>query len=129
MRCSCLAALSSLQQVGTWVNMVHLAWLSTALLMLCRPVEWVLVDGIVGGSGEKFDWGNLESPRHVAQHGWFLAGGLGPHNVAEAVQQLHPTGVDVSSGVTGPDKLSKDPVKVHAFVSSAQSAIVTHLST
>lgn len=84
----------------------------------CRSVEWVLVDGIVGGSGEKFDWANLQPPKQVAQRGWFLAGGLGPYNVADAVQQLHPTGVDVSSGVTGPDKLRKDAAKIHAFVSS-----------
>lgn len=77
---------------------------------------------MVGGSGEKFDWGNLEIPKQMAEHGWFLAGGLGPHNVAEAVQQLHPTGVDVSSGVTGPDKLRKDPEKVQTFVSRVRSA-------
>lgn len=88
------------------------------------------MDGIVGGSGERFDWSALQAPRHVAQQGWFLAGGLEPHNVAEAVARLHPTGVDVSSGVTGPDKLKKDAAKVSAFLSAVQSAsregVVSH---
>jgi phosphoribosylanthranilate isomerase len=87
-----------------------------------RPVEWVLVDGMVGGSGDKFDWSALQPPRQVGQRGWFLAGGLGPQNVADAVGQLQPTGVDVSSGVTGPDKVRKDASKVYAFVSAVRSA-------
>lgn len=90
--------------------------------MLCaRNVEWVLLDGITGGSGEAYDWTQVQAPNGVASKGWLLAGGLGPHNVAEAIQALAPTGVDVSSGVTDDSKLRKDPSKVDAFVSAIRS--------
>lgn len=88
--------------------------------LLSRSVEWVLLDGMTGGSGEAYDWAQVKAPEGIASKGWLLAGGLGPHNVAEAVQVLAPTGVDVSSGVTDDSKLRKDPAKVHAFVSSVQ---------
>jgi hypothetical protein len=42
--------------------------------------------------------------------------------VAEAVAAARPTGVDVSSGVCGPDGLLKDAAKVHAFVAAALAA-------
>ena len=80
----------------------------------------MLLDGMMGGSGEAYDWAQVKAPEGIASKGWLLAGGLGPHNVAEAVQALAPTGVDVSSGVTDESKLKKDPAKVHAFVSSVQ---------
>lgn len=89
---------------------------------LLRPADWVLVDGLKGGSGEAFDWNNLQRPLGWASRGWLLAGGLHPGNVAEAVRLLHPVGVDVSSGVCGPDGLKKDPAKVQRFVAEARRA-------
>ena len=86
-----------------------------------RSVEWVLLDGMTGGSGEAYDWAQVKVPEGLASQGWLLAGGLGPHNVAEAIQALAPTGVDVSSGVTDDSKLRKDSAKVQAFVSAVQS--------
>lgn len=56
-----------------------------------------------GGSGQVFDWTNLTIPQGESLHGWLLAGGLLPSNVATAVQLASPTAVDVSSGVCGPD--------------------------
>jgi phosphoribosylanthranilate isomerase len=53
--------------------------------------------GMHGGTGERFDWNILANNRPTLP--WFLAGGLNPKNVADAVRQLSPYGVDVSSGI------------------------------
>jgi len=55
------------------------------------------VPGSVGGSGKTFDWRCLEGlPRGQRI---ILAGGLNPGNVAQAIEQIKPFAVDVSSGV------------------------------
>ena len=56
--------------------------------------DYILLDS-GAGTGTTFDWGLLTSVRRP----YFLAGGLGPDNVAQAIQVLHPWGVDVSSGI------------------------------
>ena len=81
----------------------------------------MLLDGMTGGSGEAYDWAQVKAPEGIASKGWLLAGGLGPHNVAQAIRALVPTGVDVSSGVTDYSKLKKDPAKIHAFISAVNS--------
>ncbi len=81
----------------------------------------MLLDGMTGGSGEAYDWAQVKAPKGIASRGWLLAGGLGVHNVAEAIQALQPTGVDVSSGVTDDSKLKKDAAKIDAFVGAVNS--------
>jgi phosphoribosylanthranilate isomerase len=55
-------------------------------------------DGILpGGNAKAFDW-TILSGRAIAVP-WFLAGGLTPQNVAEAVRVTGARAVDVSSGV------------------------------
>lgn len=88
--------------------------------VLTRHVQWLLIDGQQGGSGKVLPWKKLKVPIHLAEKGWLLAGGLHPDNVAEAVAVLHPTGVDVSSGVTLSDGISKDKQKVAAFIHAAK---------
>jgi phosphoribosylanthranilate isomerase len=74
----------------------------------------------VGGSGEKFNWELAIAAQRFGKP-IFLAGGLTPENVAEAVRKVRPFGVDVSSGVEiSPGK--KDPAKVRAFVNAAKAA-------
>jgi phosphoribosylanthranilate isomerase len=67
-----------------------------------------------GGTGAKFNW---ELAIAAKQHGRpiFLAGGLKPENVAQAIKQVMPFGVDVSSGVESAPG-AKDPAKVRAFI-------------
>ena len=69
-----------------------------------------------GGAGRPFDWAIAE---RVALHFPFLlAGGLTPDNVSDAIQHVHPWGVDVSSGVeTGG---IKDGQKVRAFLEAVR---------
>jgi hypothetical protein len=92
------------------------------LCLGCRRADWLLVDGMKAGSGEVFDWRGLQQPTGLAANGWFLAGGLEPNNVAEALRIASPTGVDVSSGVTFPDGLRKDPARVRAFIKAVQES-------
>ena len=52
--------------------------------------------GKAGGTGETFDWKSVPTEQTQAI---ILAGGLTPDNVAQAIQQVRPFGVDLSSGV------------------------------
>lgn len=66
------------------------------------------------GTGIPFDWTLLKNFRRP----YLLAGGLGPDNVAQAIQFLHPWGVDVSSGIeTGG---VKDFHKMAAFLAAVR---------
>ena len=49
---------------------------------------------------------------------YFLAGGLDPDNIADAIAALHPYGVDVSSGIETDGV--KDESKMAAFVAAAR---------
>ena len=75
--------------------------------------DMVLLDNGYG-TGETFDWslaGGVKRP-------FLLAGGLTPDNIPEAVRQLHPTGLDISSGVETDKK--KDLNKILAAVAAAR---------
>ena len=79
----------------------------------------VLVDSPIPGSGEVFDWTELE--RATAGRPYILAGGLDPLNVGEAIKLLEPWGVDVATGVeASPGR--KDPSKVRRFLAAARAA-------
>ena len=74
-----------------------------------------------GGTGEKFNW-DLAIEAQKFNKPIFLAGGLTPENVAEAVRKVRPFAVDVSSGVESePGK--KDHAKVKAFIAAAKSVV------
>ncbi|HEX5398967.1 MAG TPA: phosphoribosylanthranilate isomerase [Verrucomicrobiae bacterium] len=76
--------------------------------------------GARGGTGETFNW-DLAIEAQKFGKPIFLAGGLTPENVADAVRKVRPFGVDVSSGVeSSPGK--KDSAKVRAFIQAVRAA-------
>ncbi len=75
-----------------------------------QDVDYYLLDGKKGGSGEPFDWSLLQG---LDLSNLFLAGGISSENIIEALS-FQPLGVDINSGVEiAPGK--KDPVKLQAI--------------
>jgi phosphoribosylanthranilate isomerase len=73
-----------------------------------------------GGTGTTFNWDLAIAAQKLGKP-IFLAGGLTPENVTEAVQRVQPFAVDVSTGVeASPGK--KDHAKVKAFIMAAKQA-------
>jgi phosphoribosylanthranilate isomerase len=73
-----------------------------------------------GGTGTGFAWSALPVPDQ-RQRPLILAGGLRPETVAEAVRQVRPWGVDVSSGIEAAKGI-KDALKMRAFVAAVRAA-------
>jgi phosphoribosylanthranilate isomerase len=72
-----------------------------------------------GGVGARFDWTLLAD--RAFRRPWFVAGGLTPDNVAQAISVSGAPLVDVSSGVeTAPG--AKDPALIAAFLEAVRSA-------
>jgi len=77
------------------------------------------VKGIYGGSGVTADW--TAAAELAKKYSLLLAGGLTPENVADAVRQVRPWGVDVASGVeSAPGE--KDAGKMVQFVKEVKRA-------
>ncbi|MEE4185963.1 MAG: phosphoribosylanthranilate isomerase [Gammaproteobacteria bacterium] len=81
--------------------------------------EHILFEGARSGVGFRPNW--THAAQIARQTCLMLAGGLSPENVREAIIQVHPWGVDVSSGVESSPG-HKDPVKIAAFVRAAREA-------
>ena len=74
---------------------------------------------VAGGTGIRFDWSALSDLDDGMRGRSFIAGGLTPENVAEAVRTVRPYGVDVSSGVEeNPGK--KDDKLLKEFIENAK---------
>ncbi|MGZ3304283.1 MAG: phosphoribosylanthranilate isomerase [Asticcacaulis sp.] len=71
-----------------------------------------------GGLGVSFDWPLMRAYR--GSKPWFLAGGLTPENVADAVSRSGAAFVDVSSGVESAPGV-KDPVLISRFLKAAKA--------
>jgi phosphoribosylanthranilate isomerase len=78
------------------------------------------VKGVYGGSGVTADWS--AAAELAKKYPLLLAGGLTPENVADAVRQVQPWGVDVASGVESVAG-EKDAVKMSAFVTAVKQTI------
>jgi phosphoribosylanthranilate isomerase len=75
----------------------------------------------LGGTGRAHDWSLSRTIVERAQSPVFLAGGLTPENVADAVQQVRPFGVDLCSGVRTDGAL--DAKKAKAFSLALRTAL------
>ena len=74
-------------------------------------------EGQFGGTGQRFDWDWIDAG---LENRLMLAGGLSADNVGEAIRQVRPAAVDVSSGVER-DKGIKDSDRMRAFIEAALS--------
>jgi phosphoribosylanthranilate isomerase len=88
------------------------------------PTDAWLLDTYVkkqaGGTGRTFNWDLAVTAKRFGKP-IFLAGGLTPANVADAVRRVRPFAVDVSSGVEiSPGR--KDHAKLAAFIRAAKDA-------
>ena len=93
-----------------------------------NPADWptaerYVVDaaapGLYGGTGSVADWTGAAAL--AARNVVMLAGGLTPENVGAAIEAVHPTGVDVASGVeSAPGR--KDHAKLRRFIEAARQA-------
>ena len=78
----------------------------------------LLVEGASSGAGVVADWHEVQE---IAEHvPVILAGGLAPDNVAEAISEVRPRGVDVSSGVESTRGV-KDPTLIRAFIGAVRA--------
>jgi phosphoribosylanthranilate isomerase len=80
---------------------------------------WLLDSG--AGSGQTFEWHNVQAGVRNRKGRFIIAGGLTPENVGEAVRTFQPWGVDVVSGIER-EPGSKDPEKMKAFVAAVRKA-------
>lgn len=77
-----------------------------------------------GGTGVPFDWSVIEDKPYVHDK-LFLAGGLNPMNVAQAIEKVRPFAVDVASGVESSPGV-KDPRLLRNFIENAKSVEESH---
>ena len=80
--------------------------------------------GIVGATGLVHDWDLSAQIVAAASCPAFLAGGLGPENVVEAIERVRPAGVDSETRTSRTDdRRRKDMPKVEVFIARARSAL------
>ena len=75
--------------------------------------------GATGATGKTHDWKISRHIVQISQRPVILAGGLNPGNVKAAIAQVRPAGVDVHTGIEGPDG-RKDRSKTQRFIEQAR---------
>ena len=86
------------------------AGLAAAVSAKNNGIDDILIlerDKELGGTGETFDWSLLEG---WTKRPYFLAGGLNPENIPEAIQRIHPWGIDLSSAVETDGKKDREKI-------------------
>jgi phosphoribosylanthranilate isomerase len=91
---------------------------------LAYDVDAIMLDSfhaeLRGGTGQVFDWTMGRRTRDIVPR-LLLAGGLSPENVAEAIAQVRPYGVDACSSIESSPGL-KDRERMRAFVAAVRSS-------
>ena len=103
-------------------------------ILIAPEVDAILLDSgnqslpikELGGTGRTHDWRLSRAIREAIDVPLFLAGGLKPENVAEAIREVRPFGVDVCSGLRIEGRL--DPRKLAAFFQATESVAKTSTS-
>lgn len=76
----------------------------------------------LGGTGKVADWKAAAAIVEAVSIPVFLAGGIDPENVEQAVLEVRPFGIDLCSGVEA-SKGKKDPEKVRALIKNFRAAL------
>ena len=94
-------------------------------------IDAILIDTVVsspqdgsryGGTGQVSNWDVARKLVEAIPVPVFLAGGINPENVQQAIEVVHPYGIDLSSGVeSAPGQ--KDPEKLRQLVLAARGAV------
>ena len=80
----------------------------------------------LGGTGRVHDWSISRKIREIVRKPVFLAGGLNPENIRDAVEQVSPFGVDVCSGVRTDNVLDEDKLlRFFTVIMGIRSELVT----
>ena len=74
----------------------------------------------LGGTGRRHDWELSRQIRAAAGVPLFLAGGLRPDNVREAIETVGPFGLDVCSGLRSGEGFDLDPTKLERFMAAVR---------
>ncbi len=105
------------------------ALLDEARQLINAGVDKFLIDTVdvsdgfarMGGTGKMGDWAAAARLVELIDAPVFLAGGIRPGNVADAIGQVRPFGVDLASGVESAPGI-KDPALVRELIANARSA-------
>lgn len=104
------------------VQVVHVTALDAVdeAIAVAPQVDAVLLDSgnqslaikELGGTGRTHDWSLSRKIREAIEAPLFLAGGLNPANVAEAIHEVQPYGIDVCSGLRTNGNLDRQKLEV-----------------
>jgi len=101
--------------------------MSRTQVKICCIIDALLLDSgrpgntvkELGGTGRTHDWSTSRAIVEAVECPVYLAGGLCPENVAEAIRTVRPFGVDVCTGVRTDGKL--DEAKLKDFIAAVRA--------
>ena len=101
------------------VPVIRAVQVKAGTIPIQSQADYLLFDAPVAGSGQTFDWEQLDSS--AISQPFFIAGGLDVENVTQAIQTFHPYAVDVSSGVETDGV--KDHEKIRRFIERVKDGL------